>query len=108
MKDNRFKTELLDYASKLDALTDSNGEITKNATSIVEDMDNASTVYLANLTSNMIKSADYSKEVRQLASSLRDSILKFYGFVHLTKSNVPVREDDDTRTLPELLEELNQ
>ena len=46
MKDNIFKTEILDYASKLDAVTNSYGEIVKAASAIVEEHDNSSTVYL--------------------------------------------------------------
>ena len=46
MKDNVFKNEILDYASKLDAVTNSYGEVVKAASAIVENQDNTSTAYL--------------------------------------------------------------
>ena len=83
MKDNIFKTELLDYASKLDAVTNSYGEVVKAANAIVEEQDNSATVYLVNLTSKVIKSPDSSKDVKRLASVFKDSIMKFYGYLHI-------------------------
>ena len=79
MRDNIFKTEILDYASKLDAVTNSYGEIVKAASAIVEEHDNSSTVYLINHTSKLIKSAESSKDLKRLANALKDSIMKFYG-----------------------------
>jgi len=109
MKDNIFKTELMDYASKLDAVTNSYGEIVKAASAIVNDQDNPSTVYLINYTSKLIKSIDSSKDLKRLANALKDSIIKFYGYYYILDSQEKVGiEDNDTRSLNELLEELNQ
>lgn len=106
MKDNIFKSELLDYASKLDAVTNSCGEITKAATAVVDEQESASTLYLVNFTSQIIKSAEYSKEVKRLASVFKDSIMKFYGYIHIMESAVQT-DSDDPRDLKELLNELN-
>lgn len=109
MKDNIFKTEILDYASKLDAVTNSYGEVVKAASAIVEDKDNSSTVYLINHTSKLIKSADSSKDLKRLANALKDSIMKFYGYYYILDSqDKAFNVDDDTRSLNELLDDLNK
>lgn len=109
MKDNIFKTEILDYASKLDAVTNSYGEIVKAASAIVEDKDNPSTVYLINHTSKLIKSTDSSKDLKRLANALKDSIMKFYGYYYILESqDKAFCVDDDTRSLNELLYDLNK
>lgn len=108
MRDNIFKTEILDYASKLDAVTISYGEIVKAASAIVEEHDNSSTVYLIKHTSKIIKSAESSKDLKRLANALKDSIMKFYGYYYILESQDNGLEDDnDTRSLDELLEDLN-
>lgn len=109
MKDNIFKTEILDYASKLDAVTNSYGEIVKAASAIVEERDNHSTVYLVNHTSKLIKSVDSSKDLKRLANALKDSIMKFYGYYYILDSqDKAFNKDDDTRSLNELLDDLNK
>lgn len=106
IKDNIFKSELLDYASKLDAVTNSCGEISKAATAVVDEQESTSTLYLVNLTSQIIKSAEYGKEVKRLASVFKDSIMKYYGYIHIMESAVQT-DSDDPRDLTELLNELN-
>ena len=109
MKDNIFKTEIMDYASKLDAVTNSCGEIVKAATAIVDEQDNASTVYLINQTSKIIKSPDCLNDLKRLANALKDSVLKFYGYHHILDAQDKANnEDGDTRSLHELLEDLNK
>lgn len=108
MKENVFKSEILDYASKLDAVTNSYGEIVKAASAIVEDKDNPATVYLINYTSKIIKSTESSKDLKRLANALKDSIMKFYGYFYILDSQDKVfYVDDDTRSLNELLDDLN-
>lgn len=109
MKDNIFKTEIMDFASKLDAVTNSYGEIVKAASAIVEDKDNSSTVYLINHTSKLIKSADSTKDLKRLANALKDSIMKFYGYYYILESqDKAFNADDDPRSLNELLSDLNK
>lgn len=64
-------------------------------------------MYLVNLTSQIIKSSEYSKEIRKLASVFKDSIMKFYGYIHIMESATQTNPDDDSRDLSELLKELN-
>lgn len=109
MKDNIFKKEILDYASKLDAVTNSCGEIVKAASAIADEKDNSSTVYLINHTSMLIKSAESSKDLKRLANALKDSIMKFYGYYYILESQSRVFDaKDDPRSLQELLDDLNK
>lgn len=110
MKDNIFKTELLDFASKLDAVTNSCGEVVKAATAVVEEQDHASTIYLVRKTSKLKDSDGLQKEVKALAIALKDSLMKFYGYLHIMEANDQFRSqsDEDTRTLPELLDDLDK
>lgn len=107
MKENHFKTELLDYASKLDAVTNGCGEITKAAVAIVENQSGPSTIQLINYSSGIIKSEDYGKDVKRIASALKDSIMRYYGYYHIMEHFVDPKYAEDSRTLPELLDELN-
>ncbi len=108
MKDSIFKNELLDFASKLDAVTNSCGDIMKQASLIIENQDNTSTVALINLTSQIIKSTEYQKEVKKIASCLKDGILKYYGYLHILNSNAEIQENEtESRSLDELIQELN-
>lgn len=45
MESNVFKSELLDLASKLDAVTSNCGKITKAANAVTENHDHAATIY---------------------------------------------------------------
>ncbi|MDE1548134.1 AAA family ATPase [Jeotgalibaca caeni] len=107
MKDNIFYTELLDYASKLDAVTNAYGEIVKAATVIVEERDNPATVHLIRYTSKIIKSTEASKDLKRLAHALKDSIIKFHGYHAILDSQDKAFIEEDTRSLEELLNELN-
>lgn len=110
MKDNVFKTELLDLASKLDAVTNSCGELIKAANAVVEEQDHASTIYLVRKTSKLKDTDGVQKEVKVLAVALKDSLMKFYGYLHIMEANdqFKFQRDDDTRTLSELLDDLNK
>ncbi len=107
MGENIFRRELLDYSSKLDAVTNHCGEITKAAAAIVDDQDSASTLFLVNFTSSIIKSAEYSKEIKRLASVTKDSVMKFYGYIHIMDSVSKSDDGEDQKSLSELMDELN-
>lgn len=107
MKDNIFRMELLDYASKLDAVTNAYGDIVKAATAIVEAQDNPATFSLITHTSTIIKSSKQPRDLKRLANALKDSILKFYGYHYILESQDCAFIEEDTRSLSELLDELN-
>lgn len=108
MMENKYKNELLDFASKLDAVTGSCSEITKAADAIVEGKDHTATLFLLRKVAYFKDSEDTKIEVKQLASTLKDSILKFYGYDSIICANTQLNcQDEDTRTLPELLDDLD-
>lgn len=108
MIENIFKKEILNYASKLDAITNSYGEIVKASYNIVNEYDNSSTIYLMNYTSKLIKSVGSSKKLKILSNALKESIIKFYGYYYiLEQQNNIFYKDHDTRSLDELLNDLN-
>jgi hypothetical protein len=110
MKDNIYKTELLEYASKLDAATKSCGEIDRKARLIVDEQDISATTHLVNYASKIINSTEYPIDVRRTAVALKNGILKFYGNLHIMEATAKAKgqQDDDNRTLPELLNELDE
>ncbi|WP_300759284.1 AAA family ATPase [uncultured Brachyspira sp.] len=108
MIDNIFKSEILNYASKLDAVTNSYGKIIKAAYNIVDEYDNSSTIYLINYTSKLIKSEKSSKRLKILSNALKDSIMKFYGYYYILECNNTSYKDDDVRSLEELIYDLNE
>lgn len=109
MKENIFKSEFLDNASKLDAVSNGCGAITRAATSVVDTQDKASSLFIVNTTSDIIKSPDYANEIKRIASVCKDSLMRYYGYLHLMEKLVEAPEQaEDARNLSELLDELNQ
>lgn len=108
MSDTFFKNDFLNLASKLDAVTNSCGEIIKVANIIAEKQEHEATVYLLRKISTIQKSEDIQKEVKTLASALKDSMIKFYGYYYIMSENEKRSKlKEDKRTLEELLKELN-
>jgi len=109
MTDNIIKNEFMDLASKLDAVTTSCGEIVKAASAVIEEQDHAATIYLVRKTSSLKDSVTSSKEVKVLSVALKDSLMKFYGYLHIMEQNSHSKaEDNDTRSLQELLSDLDK
>ena len=100
-------------ASTLDALTTAGGEITKLASGITEkndDDDEKSTIALLKQIASIADSDLYSKEIKQVAATLKNCIISYYGYGKLldicNKEKQDI-DDEDKRSLAELLEELN-
>ena len=107
MMSNKYAKEVMDLASKLDAITNSYGEITRNAAEVVDKQDDESLQVLLKKISD-ITNANPSKEVRQLAKALKDSIVAFCGYRCGRKViNEEPEYQEDERTLDDLLKELN-
>lgn len=110
MSDNIFKNELLNYASKLDAVTNSYGKIVKSASLIVEEQDKSATIWLINKTLEFITSEDSSKDLKKFATVFNESIFKYYGYELIRNfQDFSINEEDnDARSLEDLLEDLNK
>lgn len=105
---DKYKNSLINNASKLDAVTDSCGEITKLATLIVEESSKEATIALLKRISEVVDNRTYAVEIKRVAQLVNTNLIEYYGYAalqNLCKINAEI--DDDTRTLPELLDELN-
>lgn len=105
---DKYKSALINNASKLDAITDACGEITKIASSIIEDNSRAATVSLLKKISEVVDNSKYQIEVKRVAQLLNSNLIEYYGYITLQSICKPDTEiAEDTRTLQELLDELN-
>lgn len=105
---DKYKNALINSASKLDAVTDSCGEITKLAGSIIENESKADTILLLKKISEVVDSPNYKIEIKRMARLVNSSLIEYYGYVALQNICKPASESiEDTRTLEELLNELN-
>ena len=110
MMSNKYENEMMDLASKLDAVTNSCGEITGLAYKIVDKQDEEALQGLIKTISDITKKeVNPTKEVRQLAKALKDSLISYFGYRYVKKViNDEVEYEEDTRSLDELLSELNE
>lgn len=105
---DKYKSALINSASKLDAVTDACGEITKLAVSIVEENDRVATVSLLRRISDIVDNPNYKNEIKRVAQLVNTNLIEYYGYSTLQsicKPHGAVQED--TRTLEDLLEELD-
>lgn len=105
---DKYKSALINSASKLDAVTDACGEITKLAVSIVEENDRVATVSLLRRISDIVDNPNYKNEIKRVAQLVNANLIEYYGYSTLQsicKPHSAVQED--TRTLEDLLEELD-
>lgn len=105
----KYEKSVLEYAWQLDSIIDSNGECTKYAKEIIDNQDENTTRLLMMKISMLINSSASTKDVRKVAKLLNDSIIGYYGYNCVKKICDSNKENDelDSRTLNELLEELN-
>lgn len=105
---NKYSQSLINNASKLDASTDACGEITKLATAIVEEQSKPATIALLKKISEAVDYQKYKTEVKYIARVVKSSLIEFHGYSTIQDICKPIMEaDEDTRTLQELLDELN-
>ncbi|MDE7088777.1 MAG: AAA family ATPase [Prevotella sp.] len=108
MMDNKRGKNVISMATKLDAMTNSDGEIAKLGISMVEKDDDSSTLELCKRISDFANSDN--RQTVQIAQALKDSIVNYYGYIRVCKiCNMNQKEHTDERekSLSELLDELN-
>lgn len=105
---DKYGQILKNNASKLDALTDACGEITKLATMIVEEQSKAATISLLKKFRELVDNPNTKIEVKRIAQLVNSSLIDFYGYSTIQGICNPMdKVDEDTRTLQDLLNELN-
>lgn len=105
---NKYEKNFLDIASKLDAMSGSCGQITELANEFTKTKNEILIKNLMKKISEIAESNDFSKEIKQFAKALKDSLIDYCGYVWI--KNVCSMENEietDTRSLEELLDELN-
>lgn len=104
-------------ASKLDALTNSDGAYTKLALSIVENNDDSATREIFKSISKLLAKTERllakteSNKIIQVANALKDAIINYYGYLdvkEICNGQQQGMSDGDEKTLDELLKELNE
>lgn len=105
---NKRENNLLDIASKLDAITSSNGQITKLAVEIVENKDDEATREIFRRISVLM--TEESKQVAKISQILKNEIVNYYGYLRVREicngnSSLEIEEE---KSLDELLQELNE
>lgn len=105
---DKYSLALINNASKLDAITDACGEITKLTTMIVEGNGQTATVTLLKKISKIINNPNCKIEVKHAAQLVNTSLIEFYGYLTIRDICKPTpKTEEDTRTLQDLLNELN-
>ena len=89
---DKYKNALINSASKLDAVTDSCGEITKLAGSIIENESKADTILLLKKISEVVDSPNYKIEIKRMARLVNSSLIEYYGYVALQNICKPASE----------------
>ena len=105
---DKYKQALINNASKLDAIIDACGAINKLASLIVEDYSKSATVSLLKKMSEVVDNPKYETEVKRVVQLLNSSLIEYYGYWTLKGiCRLDATATEDTRTLQELLYELN-
>ena len=104
--DDSYARKFLEDASKLDAISNQAGELTKYASAITNEQDRAATIAFCTCLSELWSQAD--GEIKRRIRTVRQSMLLFYGRIRLRELLEPEQPwTEKEKTLPELLAELN-
>ena len=104
----KYGRSLINNASKLDAVTNACGEITKLATVIVKNKSKSATIALLRKISEAADNTKHKIEAKRAALVVKSSLIEFYGYSTIKVICKPTEEPkEDTRTLQDLLDELN-
>ena len=99
---------LINNASKLDAVTNACGEVTRLAVAIVDEHSKSATVALLQRISDAVDNPKCKTEAKRAAQLVNSSLIEFYGYFTLQGiCNPAANVDEDNRTLQDLLDELN-
>lgn len=104
---NKYAKELLNDASRLDAMIDNCGELSNLTRSIVDEKKTESTLILLNKVKEIVGTEQQISEVKYIASKLKTSLVQYYGYLRILE----ICNQGDTvneKSLNELLIELNE
>lgn len=105
---NKQAQTLVSNASKLDAVTDSCGGITRWAMQIVDDNSKSATMALLRKISEIVRDPKEKNEIKRIAQLVNANLIEYYGIITLQDICKPEPGDsEDSKSLQELLDELN-
>lgn len=109
MMNNDYKKNFMKLASSFDAVANGAGEITKLASEIVEKKEEKSIIELYTRIIDVFEEERTPKNVKQIAVTLRESLILFLGFDRLRSVCAKEKKNlyEEEKTIEQLLEELN-
>ena len=106
---NKYSKKLLDTANELDRIIKANGEINKSVNELVANHNNKIIlIKILKIVSEIIEGINFDKEVKQLAQIMHSNLLSYYGYLSVRSLCKDSLEPDDSKSLTELLLDLNQ
>ena len=106
---NKYSKRLLDTANELDRIIKANGEINKSVNELVADHNNKIIlIKILKIVSDIIEGINFNKEVKQLAQIMHSNLLSYYGYLSVRSLCKDSLEPDDSKSLTELLLDLNK
>lgn len=104
----KYSQALRNNASKLDMLADGGGAITKLSAVIIEDKNKSATIELLKKISEIVDHPKHKIETKKAAHVVHSSLIEFFGYLTIQRICRPAEKvEEDTRTLQDLLDELN-
>lgn len=105
---DKYGQALSNNASKLDAVADACGEITKLAAAIVDEHSKSATILLLKRISEFVDDPKCKIDIKRGAQVVNSNLIEFYGYSTIQDICKPITDvDADKRTLQELLDELD-
>ena len=106
---NKYSEKLLDTAIELDRIIKANGKINKSVNELVADHNNKIIlIKILKIVSDIIEGINFNKEVKQLAQIMHSNLLSYYGYLSVRSLCKDSLEPDDSKSLTELLLDLNK
>ena len=106
---NKYSKKLLDTANELDRIIKANGEINKSVNELVANHNNKIIlIKILKIVSDIIEGINFDKEVKQLAQIMHSNLLSYYGYLSVRSLCKDSLEPDDSKSLTELLLDLNK
>jgi len=105
--DGRYKKMFLNHASQLDDMAERHGEIYEYAKTVAEEADETATKALWKEILKITDGENATKEIKEKSNLLENSLYVFYGYAKIHDACKPEQIKEDTRTLDDILKELN-
>ena len=103
----KYINNFLDNATKLDALSDNHGDIVKFALAITTENSNESVLSFLRKLSEIVDTYPHSFDIKKVANVVHNSLIEYLGYKRINEICGKSKENEDNRSLSDLLAELN-